>query len=379
MPAEENIIVQCPHCETEVVAPKAVLTKPARCPKCGEVGQFRVPPTDEEIMRDAAAAAADGLKTAGKAAGGLLSRAASFGASKWRKHREHTQQVDQWRSRLAHHLQWDHPSQNVLSSLVQDARKIGLNLSKELQPHAQAIQAFALRAIASVRQGQLDPSTEFLFGQYVSLLGINDQQARAFAEACKISRSVRDIEAGNVRQLEGVTDLVVRSSEVVWYQTPAKQAMKARGGEQEWDDGLFYVTSMRIVYVSQARPFQAQLADINAVQIQSGRLFLAGKTQSASNEVWVPQVEIAAAHVRRALSTFHRQTDVSFENKDSRHISQEVKHAVWQRDGGHCVECGASDYLEFDHIIPHSKGGASTADNLQLLCRRCNMRKSNRI
>lgn len=63
----------------------------------------------------------------------------------------------------------------------------------------------------------------------------------------------------------------------------------------------------------------------------------------------------------------------------SRHIAQEVKVAVWQRDGAQCVACGARDYLEFDHIIPHSKGGASTLGNVQLLCRKCNGAKGARI
>ncbi|GHG18464.1 hypothetical protein GCM10017784_07010 [Deinococcus indicus] len=63
----------------------------------------------------------------------------------------------------------------------------------------------------------------------------------------------------------------------------------------------------------------------------------------------------------------------------SRSIPQKVKLEVWQRDQGKCVECGDNNYLEFDHVIPHSKGGASTVNNLQLLCRRCNLQKSNRI
>ena len=63
----------------------------------------------------------------------------------------------------------------------------------------------------------------------------------------------------------------------------------------------------------------------------------------------------------------------------SRHIPQDVKNAVWQRDAGKCVQCGATSYLEFDHIIPHTKGGANTVANIQLLCRSCNLKKSDRI
>ena len=35
--------------------------------------------------------------------------------------------------------------------------------------------------------------------------------------------------------------------------------------------------------------------------------------------------------------------------------------------------------LEIDHIIPVSKGGKTTPDNLQVLCSKCNRRKSNKI
>jgi len=65
--------------------------------------------------------------------------------------------------------------------------------------------------------------------------------------------------------------------------------------------------------------------------------------------------------------------------KRSRRISQRVKDQVWRRDEGKCVECGSNESLEFDHIIPHSKGGANTYRNIQLLCEQCNRSKSAKI
>ena len=65
--------------------------------------------------------------------------------------------------------------------------------------------------------------------------------------------------------------------------------------------------------------------------------------------------------------------------RPSRHISRDVRQRVWQTYGGRCVDCGASDYLEYDHIIPHSKGGSNDENNIQLLCRRCNLKKSDHI
>lgn len=60
-------------------------------------------------------------------------------------------------------------------------------------------------------------------------------------------------------------------------------------------------------------------------------------------------------------------------------ISEDVKMLVWRRDGGKCVKCGNKEKLEFDHIIPHSKGGSDTERNIQLLCEECNRSKSNKI
>ena len=56
-------------------------------------------------------------------------------------------------------------------------------------------------------------------------------------------------------------------------------------------------------------------------------------------------------------------------------ISLAVKRAVWQRCGGRCVECGAADLLEFDHVIPLAMGGSGGERNLQLLCAECNRSK----
>ncbi len=62
-----------------------------------------------------------------------------------------------------------------------------------------------------------------------------------------------------------------------------------------------------------------------------------------------------------------------------RNISQEVKDLVWNRDGGKCAQCSSNARLEFDHIIPFSKGGSNTYRNIQLLCEECNRKKTNKI
>ena len=64
----------------------------------------------------------------------------------------------------------------------------------------------------------------------------------------------------------------------------------------------------------------------------------------------------------------------------SRLIPASVKLEVWKRDKGKCAMCGTKENLTFDHVIPYSKGGSSLiADNIQLLCGKCNLAKRDNI
>ncbi len=62
-----------------------------------------------------------------------------------------------------------------------------------------------------------------------------------------------------------------------------------------------------------------------------------------------------------------------------RRIPEEIRFEVWRRDGGKCCRCGGRENLEYDHIIPVSKGGGTTSRNIELLCERCNRAKGNRL
>lgn len=64
----------------------------------------------------------------------------------------------------------------------------------------------------------------------------------------------------------------------------------------------------------------------------------------------------------------------------NRIIPTSVKLEVWKRDKGSCIECGSTDNLHFDHILPYSKGGTSLkSENIQLLCARHNLQKHDKI
>lgn len=68
----------------------------------------------------------------------------------------------------------------------------------------------------------------------------------------------------------------------------------------------------------------------------------------------------------------------------TRTISLSIRVKVLARDKFKCVFCGkspamnAGTQLHIDHIVPYSKEGTNTIDNLQTLCEECNLGKSNK-
>ena len=66
----------------------------------------------------------------------------------------------------------------------------------------------------------------------------------------------------------------------------------------------------------------------------------------------------------------------------SRVIPDKLRYKVLKRDNFKCCACGASPAkdpsieLHIDHIVPWSKGGETKFENLQTLCSRCNIGKS---
>ncbi len=78
----------------------------------------------------------------------------------------------------------------------------------------------------------------------------------------------------------------------------------------------------------------------------------------------------AAPHVIRL------RTYVSVPRTATKRIS---RRAVFARDQFRCQYCGAQKHLTVDHVVPRSKGGADSWDNVVTSCAPCNLRKGDRL
>jgi 5-methylcytosine-specific restriction endonuclease McrA len=59
-------------------------------------------------------------------------------------------------------------------------------------------------------------------------------------------------------------------------------------------------------------------------------------------------------------------------------IPLNLRRRIIERDGLWCVYCDedlSDSEIHMDHVIPESQGGATTYNNLQVTCRKCNLAK----
>jgi hypothetical protein len=102
---------------------------------------------------------------------------------------------------------------------------------------------------------------------------------------------------------------------------------------------------------------------------------------------WRKALEAFVANVQRIErsedgNTILPVSDIFF-HKTARNINWRLRFLVMRRDNFKCKSCGrspandANTILQVDHIIPWSTGGESVLENLQTLCLKCNVGKSN--
>ena len=74
--------------------------------------------------------------------------------------------------------------------------------------------------------------------------------------------------------------------------------------------------------------------------------------------------------------------ETSTVRRRARYIPFNIKMRVVRRDNYTCQKCGVhllDNEVEFDHIIPVSKGGSTEEHNIRLTCYDCNREKTNRV
>jgi len=140
--------------------------------------------------------------------------------------------------------------------------------------------------------------------------------------------------------------------------------------------GTIVLTQRQFFFQSTAAPMKTAWSSVMGVTVQAGGVFVQTTTKKSTGLYLVDDPDLTSAIIETVTRMDKRLLVVE---RPSRSIPQKIRSEVYQRYGGKCAQCSAREYLEFDHVIPVALGGANTVGNLQLLCRRCNLAKSDRI
>jgi len=99
--------------------------------------------------------------------------------------------------------------------------------------------------------------------------------------------------------------------------------------------------------------------------------------------VFLDRVEVIAVYEQTVRSpSFEMQLPSVISLKE--YVRQDrppafTRFNVFLRDGFACVYCGSGDDLTFDHLIPRSRGGRTTWDNIVTACSSCNLKKGGKM
>ena len=213
-------------------------------------------------------------------------------------------------------------------------------------------------------------------------LELISQDEQYLQEKLVLLEELIEIEEGKMPMASAPEGIELNRAEITYFCSNANLNLNKNlkyGTKVETYNGMLVLTDSRIIFVSPSKSLEANYRSVLSHSESDCSITLALNGRSEMNFEFDDDSPIAYAIFKSAVAMANRTKSRSSSNKRSRHIPDDVKTRVWQNCGGRCVECGSQEYLEFDHIIPHSKGGSNAEANLQILCRNCNLKKSDHI
>lgn len=189
-------------------------------------------------------------------------------------------------------------------------------------------------------------------------------------------RSLTQVRTGELPRIQR-SNLHLEADETLYVDVNASQIKYLASGPRH-NSGRLIGSSKKLRFIGAGAGTELPWSKIVSITSEYGNVIVSATTARGGGTYGVPDPEYVAAVLEGALRIAKRLV-LAPGQRDTRSIPPDVKSEVWQRDGGRCCQCGDAHYLEFDHVIPLSRGGATSVGNLQILCRRCNLEKGARM
>ncbi len=133
-------------------------------------------------------------------------------------------------------------------------------------------------------------------------------------------------------------------------------------------------------YKSKVMPFQYVLNYDNGNKVNESS-FIICSDGSIDYNFDSMQKEVSKSFDEKLKTMLKKLENKDKNKKKRRPLDTRLRHECFKRDNYKCKECGATNVesvLHADHILPVAQGGTDELSNLQTLCEKCNLAKSDK-
>lgn len=263
--------------------------------------------------------------------------------------------------------------------LVSSAEVLGLDGYELEIVLARQAERFIEHVLADAKEDEfLEEEEEKRIAWMISHLPITTSTRYYIDEEISKLRNLTNIRRGVLPSLNySVAGL--RSGEIVHFTSDAilEQLKQLRSGPRlDRFVGTVVITDYRMMFSAETRAFMIPHSKVlDLIPIRGGVEIRCDGRGSGRYIVERLGIYILNSAIAKANQRLVQRNN----SLPDRHIPRDIRQRVWQRYGGQCAECRATQYLEFDHIVPVAKGGSNSEGNVQLLCRGCNSKKRDLI
>ncbi len=276
-----------------------------------------------------------------------------------------------------------HLSTQEWAYLLATTKKFGIRhdeLLRVIQPQAKQ---FVEHVLADAKaDGRLSAEELATLNWLAKNLGLPPDFLEYLRKEVSLLQSLTNIADGVLPNIPVPAGVAIRAGEIVHFHSTAiwREVRMLKNGPKVVDHrGNLTLTDNRLLFASPSKSHSIGYRRIVSHSGSDDRIE-AQVTSKPRTTYFLPgQSPIPYAIFNSAVAMANQTLTGKTNGSSTRHIPRDVRQRVWQRYSGRCAECGATDYLEFDHVIPVAKGGSNSDNNIQLLCRRCNLKKSDRI
>lgn len=277
----------------------------------------------------------------------------------------------------------DHCAVDVLEQLVATAAKLGLSRKVVVEAiRPQAVQ-YIEHVLADAKEDDiLTSQEETTIRQLIETFELPIAVQVYIDEELRELRLLTDIKNGKLPSIAAPPGVNLKAGELMHYHGDAVwqflRLLKS-GPDITEHPGVLAITDSRLIFSSLTRSGAFGFGTIVAHDSSRGVIEVQRQAKAVQRFICHDQSRIPAAIFLSALRMANQTLTSQDDKRRSRHIPRDIRQRVWQRYSGRCAECNAGEYLEFDHIVPVAKGGSNSDVNVQLLCRNCNLKKSDKI